>query len=70
MNGEKEVLKLQHEAMIRGALQQQNKNVEPYKKYISIIGSFLVSFILTWCSSGDTSYLPILFKNNEVISVC
>lgn len=67
MNGEKEVLKLQHEAMIRGALQQQNKNVEPYKKYISIIGSFLVSFILTWCSSGDTSYLPILFKNNEVI---
>lgn len=51
MNGEKEVLKLQHEAMIRGALQQQNKNVEPYKKYISIIGSFLVSFILTWCGA-------------------
>ena len=27
------------------------------------------SVFLTWCSSGDTSYFPLLFKNNEIVRI-
>lgn len=66
-NRQKELLKVSYENIIRTALQNQNTYL--YKKYIAFIGSFLQSVFLTWCSSGDTSYFPILFKNNEIVRI-
>ena len=66
-NRQKELLKVSYENIIRTALQNQNTYL--YKKYIAFIGSFLQSVFLTWCSSGDTSYFPVLFKNNEIVRI-
>lgn len=66
-NRQKELLKVSYENIIRTALQNQNTYL--YKKYIAFIGSFLQSVFLTWCSSGDTSYFPLLFKNNEIVRI-
>lgn len=68
-NRQKELLKVSYENIIRTALQNQNQNTYLYKKYIAFIGSFLQSVFLTWCSSGDTSYFPVLFKNNEIVRI-
>lgn len=67
-NRQKESLKVSYENIIRTALQNQNQNTYLYKKYIAFIGSFC-SLFLTWCSSGDTSYFPVLFKNNEIVRI-
>jgi hypothetical protein len=68
---QRELLKVSYENIIRTALQNQNQNQNTYlyKKYIAFIGSFLQSVFLTWCSSGDTSYFPVLFKNNEIVRI-
>ena len=66
---QRELLKVSYENIIRTALQNQNQNTYLYKKYIAFIGSFLQSVFLTWCSSGDTSYFPVLFKNNEIVRI-
>lgn len=66
-NRQKELLKVSYENIIRTALQNQNTYL--YKKCIAFIGSFLQSVFLTWCSSGDTSYFPVLFKNNEIVRI-
>jgi hypothetical protein len=68
-NRQKELLKVSYENIIRTALQNQNQNTYLYKKYIAFIGSFLQSVFLAWCSSGDTSYFPLLFKNNEIVRI-
>ena len=64
---EKEILAAQYETMIRIELANQSVNITPYKNVVAFIGSFLSSCFFTWCSSGDTSFFPRLFSENQIV---
>ena len=65
---DKEMLKAQYESMIMEELPNMKRTDKtyPHQKILGAIYSFALSAFLTWCSSVDGSYFPLLFKGNEM----
>ena len=66
--GEKELLKVQYEILIRQELNKDFNTKVHYKFIKFFVSTILMGAFFAWCSAGDTSYFPKLLRENEMVS--